>query len=407
MLVRPPRPARSRGRLASALLLVLLALVVPSTAAASINYTLDVKAHPSVFQANTEVDVPLYLVENRAPDVDRSSFDRYRVGLRETWFDLGSEQSRFLGFTPAAAFDGRGTNVDSSVIPNYEVFEAKVRDTGARSRIYVRLYSLKGAPVTVDGSGITGRTELFLGTLRVAVGDHGPEVGGQRIVFDYTVGHDPSAPDPGFAWWNPAPTTPTSRDWGVVGGTGITWPRQTRVFWDGKAENEGNAPGDGSGAGGPKGPGVPAGVPGGGNGPGALPGGPVGPGGPTAPGAPAGAGSQAPGVSALGYSGRLKRSGRPSRQPFSVLARKPKKGTPAVRVRVTGRTKLTATLARAGKGRKRFSTLKGQRVFTVTSLETYLKLTGSWNAKTLPKGIYRLTLRSPSGTAQTVEFRVS
>lgn len=56
---------------------------------------------------------------------------------------------------------------------------------------------------------------------------------------------------------------------------------------------------------------------------------------------------------------------------------------------------------------RRFGRLKGERVFTVTSLETYLKLTGSWNAKTLPKGTYRLTLRSPSGTAQTVEFKIA
>jgi hypothetical protein len=42
--------------------------------------------------------------------------------------------------------------VDSSVIPNNEVFEPKVRDPGGRSRIYAKLYSPKGAPATVDGS---------------------------------------------------------------------------------------------------------------------------------------------------------------------------------------------------------------------------------------------------------------
>lgn len=381
-----------------------LALFVPTSATARINFTVDVKAHPSVFQANTEVEVPLYLVENRAPDVDVSYFAKYPAGMREVGFDIGSVQSRFVSFTPAAAFDGRGVNVDDSVIPNYEVFRVQVHNAGARSRIYVRLYSLKGAAATVDGSGITGRTELLLGTLRIAVGAHGPEVGGQKIVLDYNVGDDASAPDPSFSWWNPPPSTPVSRDWGVVGGTGITWPRQTRVFWDGTMENEGNAPGDGSGGG--SGGGGADGGAGGGNGGGAGAGGGAAGGGGGA--GDDGAGPQAPGVSALGYSGgKMRKSRKSSKHPFSVVTKKPKKGTPTVKVTVTGKTKLTATLAKAGKkNEKGFSKLKGERVFTVTSLETYLKLTGSWDKKTLPKGTYRLTLRSPSGTAQTVEFKV-
>jgi hypothetical protein len=463
MHTRASQRARRRRFAPAALFLSVLSLLVPATATASINFTVDVKAHPSVFKANTEVEVPLYLVENRAPDVDASYFSRYPAGLREVWFDIGSVQSRFVSFTPAASFDGRGRDVDTSVIPGVDVFDVHIHDAGGRSRIYVSLYSLKGASATVDGSGITGRTEVLLGTLRIAVGAHGPEVGGQKIVFDYTLGDDPSAPDPGFSWWNPAPSTPVSRDWGIVGGIGITWPRQTRVFWDGTMEDEGNAPGDGAGngtgdgagdagggagaagggagaagggagaaGGGAGAAGGGAGTAGGGagdvsGGAGAAGGGAgdvsgsagaasgagdaTGPSGASGDGR-GGAGPQVPGVSALGYSGRgLKKARKPSKQPFSVLTKKPKMNTPVIKLTVTGKVKLTATLARAdktGKTHKRaFRRLPGKKVFTVPASETYLKLTGSWNRKLLPRGTYRLTLSSPSGPARTVQFRVA
>ena len=67
-----------RGSTGAALLVAaVLALLVPNVALAKFNFTLDVKAHPSVFKANTEVEVPLYLVENRAPDVNTSYFAKY------------------------------------------------------------------------------------------------------------------------------------------------------------------------------------------------------------------------------------------------------------------------------------------------------------------------------------------
>ena len=72
---------------------------------------------------------------------------------------------------------------------------------------------------------------------------------------------------------------------------------------------------------------------------------------------------------------------------------------------MTAKTSLTASLAKVG-AKNKVTALKGEKVFQVTSLETYLKLTGSWNNKTLPKGKYRLTLRSPSGVAYPVEFTV-
>jgi hypothetical protein len=431
MPIRASRRARLRRFAPTALFLAVLALLVPATATARINFTVDVIAHPSVFKENTEVEVPLYLAENRAPDVDSSCFSRYPAGLREVWFDIGSVQSRFVSFTPSASFDGRGTDVDTSVIPGYELFDVHIHDEGGRSRIYVRLYSLKGASATVDGSGITGRTEVLLGTLRVAVGAHGPEVGGQKIVFDYTVGDDPSAPDPGFSWWNPPPSTPTSLDWGVVGGIDITWPRETRVFWDGTMENDGNAPGDGT-ANGDGDPGGGAGSSGGDAGTTAS-----GPGDASAAGDASGAGDQsgasdastvpdassaagaggdgagpqAPGVSALGYSGRgLKQARKSSKQPFAVLTERPTTGKPVIELTVTGTTELTATLARVqrtGKKHKRtFKRLPGKKVFTVTAAQTYLQLTGSWNRRTLRRGTYRLTLSSPSGPARTVRFTV-
>ncbi len=387
-------PSRSlRGSIGAALLVAaVLALLVPKAASASINYSIDVKAHPSVFKANTEVEVPLYLVENRAPDVDMSYFARYPLGLREVYFDIGSVQSRFVSFTPDSAFDGRGTNNPSAT--GFEVYKNTIRNTGSKSQLYLTLFSTRGAPATVDGSGITGRTERLLGTLRIAVGAHASVANGQKIVLDYTVGDDPSSVDPGFGWWSSLPDS-NGKNWGTVGGIGITWPRQTRVFWDGTVENEGNAPGDGA-----------AGANGGSDGSGGTGVGGTGTGGGTADGgSPPAAGPQAPGVSALGYSGKLRKAKKKSKQPFTVLTKKPSKGTPAVKVSVTAKTSLTASLAKVG-ARNKVTALKGEKVFQVTSLETYLKLTGSWNNKTLPKGKYRLTLRSPSGVAYPVEFTV-
>ena len=381
------------GSIGAALLAAaVLALLVPTLAVASINYTVDVKAHPSVFQPNTEVEVPLYLVENRAPDVDNSYFAKYPSGLREVYFDIGSVQSRFVSFTPDAAFDGRGRNNPSA--EGFEVYKNTIYNSGGRSRIYLALYSTKGAPATVDGSGITGRTERLLGSLRIAVGAHTDVGNGQKIVLDYTVGDDPSSVDPSYSWWSKVPDA-SGKNWGVVGGAGITWPRQTRVFWDGTVENEGNAPGDGAAGanGGSDGSGG-TGIAGTGTGAGTADGG-----------SPPAAGPQAPGVSALGYSGKLRKAKKKSKQPFTVLAKKPSKGTPAVKVTVTGNTSLTASLSKVGAKRK-LTRLKGEKVFKVTSIETYLKLTGSWNNKTLPKGKYRLTLRSPSGVAYPVEFTV-
>lgn len=376
-------PSRSLRGCIGPLVAVVLALLVPSAAPASINYSIDVKAHPSVFKANTEVEVPLYLVENRAPDVDNSSFAKYPFGLREVWFDIGSVQSRFVSFTPDPAFDGRGKNNPSA--EGFEVYKNNIINNGSRSRIYLALYSTKGAPATVDGSGITGRTERLLGTLRIAVGAHTDVANGQKIVLDYTVGDDPSAPDPGFGWWSKLPDA-GGKGWGTVGGIGITWPRQTRVFWDGTIENQGNAPGDGAGGSGGAG----------GTGPGPAP---------ADGGSDPAAGPQAPGVSALGYSGKLRKAKKKSKQPFTVLTNKPSKGTPTVKVTVTGNTSLTASLAKVG-AKSKLTALKGEKVFEVTSLETYLRLTGSWNNKALPKGKYRLTLRSPSGVAYPVEFTV-
>ena len=387
-------PSRSlRGSSGAALLVAaVLALLVPNAALASINYSIDVKAHPSVFKANTEVEVPLYLVENRAPDVDNSYFAKYPFGLREVYFDIGSVQSRFVSFTPDAVFDGRGKNNPSA--EGLEVYRNNITNIGSRSRIYLSLFSTRGAPAAVDGSGITGRTEVLLGTLRIAVGAHADVGNGQKIVLDYTVGDDPSSVDPGYGWWSKLPDA-GGKGWGTVGGIGITWPRQTRVFWDGTVENQGNAPGDGAAGanGGSDGSGG-TGVAGTGTGAGTADGG-----------SDPAAGPQAPGVSALGYSGKLRKAKQKSKQPFTVLTKKPSKGTPAVKVTVTGKTSLTASLAKVG-AKKKLTALKGKKVFKVTSIQTYLKLTGSWNNKTLPKGKYRLTLRSPSGVAYPVEFTV-
>ena len=80
---------------------VLLLGVLPASASAAVSTTLDIKAHPSVFKANTEVDVPLYFVENRDPT--GPTFLPPGSRLHSVKADFASTQSRFVSFTPDLA----------------------------------------------------------------------------------------------------------------------------------------------------------------------------------------------------------------------------------------------------------------------------------------------------------------
>lgn len=162
--------------LAAALLLLAESMLGLSTAKAVPTMTVDIKAHYSVFVAGSTADLPVYFVENRAA-TDESWVGKGRLCyVRFDFLALGSE---FISFTPIAAFDKVYTN------------HTYKDPSKGESRIYASLESTNGVGVTVDNSGITGRTEIFIGTLRVKVG---PAIrqGNQWIVFDTTLHADPS-----------------------------------------------------------------------------------------------------------------------------------------------------------------------------------------------------------------------
>lgn len=122
--------------------------------------SLDFKALPDDFVSGTQVELTLYLVENR---------DASETGLFEGPYNstpplpgpfplasvdsnLTSLQSTFISFTPVAGFDKR-------------------RDVFVQDHfLSFGLTSTDGIPVVTDNSGITGRTEIPLGTVKMMVG---------------------------------------------------------------------------------------------------------------------------------------------------------------------------------------------------------------------------------------------
>ena len=172
-------------RLVSRLLACLLLLaVVPASASAAISYTLDIKAHPSVFKANTVVDVPLYFVETRGAG-DPVGITSGST-LRHVQADFYSSHSKFLGFTPVSAFDEDGCDLYCINKLQY----VHIYQDGVKSSIYFNAQSKTGVPITLDNSGITGRTEVLMGTLKIQVGPV-VEIAGHKVVFDAVFHDDP------------------------------------------------------------------------------------------------------------------------------------------------------------------------------------------------------------------------
>jgi hypothetical protein len=351
---------RQRWRVAvpSAALTLLAALAFAAPAQAVRSYTLDIKAHWSAFKAGSEVDVPVYLVENRAPDVDTSVFAD--TTLRSVEADFGSVHSKFISFTPVGGFDKRGAGFYNNL----------VNQVGNKSGLHLLLVSTAGVPVTVDASGITGRTEVQVGTMRVLVGPAFELADGRKVVFD-AVFHDfPSAPTPIAAVY----TGPGSQKNLTSMAT-----RGIRVFVDDTLPPGGIAPGDG---------GTPA---------------------PPAPNAPAPPPTPpaAPGVSSIQATGKLKRPATASKSPFTVAKKAPKSGTPAITLTLTQPVELTATLARRkARSKTVYTPMAGKATVPKGATTIQLKLTGSWKGKRLAVGYYRLTFTTPSGTSQSVDFRV-
>lgn len=231
----PVSPLLARLLIVASLLTAVLLLVLPSTASAIRTMTVDIKAHPSKFKAGKQANLPVFLVENRAPDQDPLSwFKEYPNGVRGFAFDLRSSQSRFVSFTPAPALDYRGRHY-------YNRTMARTED--GDSGLWLRLYSIKGLKARPDNSGIVGRTEVRIGTLRVAVG---PAIkkGKRKIVFDANFLSDGSLGGNGVVnMW----TTTNKTDDIMTGGSrnlnGMA-RKGIRVFND-DSSSAGMAPGDG------------------------------------------------------------------------------------------------------------------------------------------------------------------
>lgn len=166
-------------------LLALLALsglaVLPAPAGAFTDgtaYSLDIKVPPSSFKAGTQLDIPVYLVENRAPANGGSQLAEYNLGRVDSSF--GSSQSKFLQFTPAAGL------VAPTIIAQENPW---ILQNGAESLVQFKFESpgSPGLAVAPDNSGIVGRTEVLIGTVRTEVGPAIPQQGGLPIVFEMVV----------------------------------------------------------------------------------------------------------------------------------------------------------------------------------------------------------------------------
>jgi hypothetical protein len=226
---------------------VLLLTVLPASAHAAVSYTLDLKAHPSAFKANTEIDVPLYFVENRDPlgpvGIAPGSL------LKSVKADFASTHSRFVSFTPDARF-----NDDTKHFITGEPLQfVRTPMYGNKSvlRFFIQSKSITGLPITLDNSGITGRTEVQIGVVRIAVGP-AIKLGERTIVFDATFYDDPSGGYPIASVVTPGGAS--YRNLTDMASKGI------RVFND-EVVPEGGAPGDGGGAGGGDGTGGGTGAP--------------------------------------------------------------------------------------------------------------------------------------------------
>lgn len=218
-------------RLVSRLFVCLLLLAaVPASASAAISYTLDIKAHQSVYKANAVVDVPLYFVETRG--VGDPVGIAAGSTLRNVRADFYSSHSKFLGFTPVPQFDEDGCDLYCINKIQY----VNTYQTGVKSSIYFNAQSKTGVPITLDNSGITGRTEVLMGTLKIQVGPV-VEVAGRKVVFDAVFHDDPI----GGNHIVPTIFTPDR------GTRGLTNMVTKRIMVFGEDVPEGTAPGDGGG----------------------------------------------------------------------------------------------------------------------------------------------------------------
>lgn len=225
-----------RSRLILASLVAAVALVaLPTGASAGGSFTVDIKAHPSAFKSGKQVDLPVYLVENRAANRDPMSwFSEYPLGLRHVGFDFTSSQSQFVSFKPVPRLDYRG---------KYYYNETAAKTKFGQSHVWLALYSTVGLTAKPDNTGITGRTEIKLGMLKVKVGapiGKGPG----KLVFEADLLGDPSfGSGGGVGLWTKLGTKGDITGGGTTG-TGGLERKRIRVHSD-DGSSAGMAPGDG------------------------------------------------------------------------------------------------------------------------------------------------------------------
>lgn len=201
-------------------------------------FSIEMKANPSAFTSGKSVDIPIYLVENRDARTGVSWFKEYPHGVRSVSFDIASGQSQILSFTPAKQFDYRVQSTspfDQARIPQYRN-RVLNPDLDGLSHLWATLWSTGRATPTVDNSGINGRTEVLLGTMKVKVG---PSIkkGDHRLVFEMKTLADPSS-YAGFDMWVTLPADRGSvSGGGTVGGNGLT-AKHYKIYDDDPSTDE-------------------------------------------------------------------------------------------------------------------------------------------------------------------------
>lgn len=220
-----------RGSLTRTLLLLLTTLSVfaalaispfaPKADAAPVSglFSIEMKTNPSAFTSGKSVDIPIYLVENRDARNGVSWFKEYPLGVRSVAFDISSGQSQILKFTPAKQFDYR--KEPTSVFDKARYRNTVGTDADGLSHLWATLWSSQGARAHVDNTGINGRTEILLGTMKVKIGT-AIKKGDRKLVLEMITIADPSSYS-GFDFWTKLPATSGDvSGGGTVGGNGLT-----------------------------------------------------------------------------------------------------------------------------------------------------------------------------------------
>lgn len=144
------RGCESGSRVFSTWLVVAISVVaITHPARAASVLSLDLKLDEGAIAAGGEVDFPLVLVDNHNAG-EASYFDGWRR-IRSISANLKSSQSTFVSFTPAAGFSTNTLNLGDSLL-------------------HFSIVSEDGVMMPDGNTAIDGRSELVIGTVRIAIG---------------------------------------------------------------------------------------------------------------------------------------------------------------------------------------------------------------------------------------------